>query len=188
MGIALLVAVVTGIGTWVIATNNLFGLKDRAVEYLRSKLGVSLEDEIKRRHMESDRELLNEIRDLLPSDYPINKLRHYDFGGVYRDELPRMLRDFLRECEKPEFEFHDAELEPMREELERAAEQFSEASAKHAFYLEGSTDKVKIPDEWHHKYPDKWHEARDQLNDSADKIVEAYDELVRLGRGKLGAK
>lgn len=186
MEIALLVAIVAAIGTWIIATNNLLGLKDRAVDYLRNKLGSSLEEEISRRYLERDRELLSEIRDLLPSDYPISKLRHYDFGGVYRDELPKRIISFLRECEKPEFEFHDSELEVLRQELEDAAQRFSRASGENAFYLEGSTDMIKIPDKWHHKYPDKWHNARNELNESADEIVDTYDDLVRLGRKKLG--
>lgn len=187
MEIAVIVAIIGVIGTWIIATNNLFGLKDRAVSYLRQKLAVeTMEEEISRRHIESDRELLEKIRKMIPSDYPISTLRDYDFGGPYSDELPRLLREFVRECEKPEFEFHDTELEQIRKELEGAAKRFTRTSGKRGFYID--TDTVRIPKEWHHEHPEKWHESRDNLNGAADDIVESYDELVRKGRKKLGAK
>lgn len=187
MEVAVIIAIIGVIGTWIIAANNLFGLKDRAVGYLRQKLAVeTMEEEIYKRHVESDRELLSEIRKMIPSDYPISMLRDYDFGGPYSDELPKLLRQFVRECEKPEFEFHDTELEQIRKELEDAARRFTRISGKRGFYIDNDT--VRIPKEWHHERPDKWHEARNNLNSAADDIIESYDELIRTGRKKLGAK
>lgn len=187
MELALIATVVTIIGTTIIAMNNFFGLKDRAVKYLREKLKVTtLEEEIARRHVESDRNLLNQIRETLPSDYPIIKLRDYDFGGVYSDELTEGMHEFLHGCRKPEFEFHDPDLEEAREELEEAVRRFTRTSGKETFYLEGSTEKRRIPSEWHHKQPKRWHRVRNELNGAADDIVEAYDKLVRTGRKKLG--
>lgn len=171
----------------VIATNNVFGLKDRARAYLRRRLEVPTElEQLRSRHLASDRDLFGQIREMLPSEKPMSYVRDTDFAGAFPSDLTKGMHHFTWECRKPEFEFHDTELEAARAKLEEKTHAFLDPVGQNTFVVEGNAKFVQVPKDWRHRHPDKYSEAVRQINMAADELYKTYDAFIRLGRKKLG--
>lgn len=183
---ALLATVVTVIGTIVIALNNFFGLKDRAVEYLRDRLEVeTLEEEIRRRKIEKDRELFKEFLEVLPSSGSIDFIDQKNMAGFSFDsEKLDDLRDFYYDWDDAEHEFMDDELEAKRERLHELVADYTSLIAGKTFPTDSGHQTV--PPEWEYEQPERFAKVVNELHEKADAVVEAHQDLVRTGREKLG--
>jgi hypothetical protein len=173
--------------TAVIALNNALNLKDRLRRSARRALGVStVEDEIRKRKIENDRELLQRIRNLLSRNEAITILREHSFGDAFRDNLTDPMHQILWESREPEFEFHDNELEETKTSLIDAIDRFTNTVASETWHEEKSTEWRRVPKEWQWKQKDRLRRVVGELNEAADEIVQTYDDLVRKGRAKFG--
>ncbi len=135
---------------------------------------------------ELDRALFREIRELLPSAGSIASIRVYDYGGAFRREMHDDLLKFDTQAQGPEFEFMDEELEDLREQLAKAISDFLMNVGVHTYDVDSNKDLRKVPSEWRHENPKRHREAVTTLDQGADAICKIYDELIRLGRRKLG--
>jgi hypothetical protein len=186
MTITLIIAVLSLFCTIIIASNNYFGLRDRFKNYLREKLNVPTEKEkINKKRLEKDQELFKEITNYLDSDGNMMIVRDNDFGGSFPGDLTSDLNNFLWECKKPEFEFHDGELEKEKKKLEENLTEFVNGIAVNTFRLNDTSDFKSVPKDWRHRHPEKHRKVVKSLNDKAESTIKVYDKFVRKCRKKL---
>lgn len=183
---ALVATVVTVVGTIIIALNNFFGLKDRAVEYLRERLEVeTLKEEIKRRKIEKDRELFKEFLEVLPSSGSIDFIDTMNMAGFSFDsERLDDLREFYYNWDNAEHEFMDEELEAKRERLHELIGDYTSLISGNTFPTDGG--RQTVPPEWEREQPERFAKVVNELHEKAEEVVEAHQDLVRTGREKLG--
>ena len=184
---ALVATVVTVVGTIIIALNNFFGLKDRAVDYLRDRLEVqTLEEEIERRKIKKDRELFQEFLEVLPSSGSIDFIDTKNMAGFSFDpESLDDLREFYYNWDDAEHEFMDDELEEKRERLYDLVADYTSLISGNTFRTDSG--RQTVPPEWEHQQPDRFAKVVSELHEKAEAVVEAHQDLVRTGRKKLGA-
>lgn len=182
-----LIGVIVGIVTSIIiAWNNFFGLKDRFMNYLRKKLEVETKtDELKQKYLENDRELYFKIKTYISDDINMHQLRDYDFSGLFGDNFTKELHDFIWECKKPDFSFHDQELENAKKDLEESINLFLNPVGKYTFTEDDNHHFRCIPRDWRHRFPDKHREATKLIHNGADATTIAYDNFIRLSKEKL---
>ncbi len=132
-----------------------------------------------------DIDLFNRIREMLPADYAVVELRDHDFGNAYQRRLTVLLNDLVWESKQPDFEFLDTELEATKDRMIEGIERFLATSAQYGATQKGAPEWYRVPPDWMHERPDKWREVVKELNDAADEITAAYNELVRTARRKM---
>ena len=186
MAWALIATVVTFVGTIIIALNNFFGLKDRAVEYLRDRLEVdTLEDETERRKIEKDRELFHEFLEVLPSSGSIDFIDRRNMAGFSFDsEKLNDLHEFYYNWDDAEHEFMDDELEAKRKRLHELIGDYTSLISGNTFPTDSGQQTV--PPEWEYNQPERFGKVVGELHEKAGAVVEAHQDLVRTGRKKLG--
>ncbi len=139
-----------------------------------------------------DRNLFLKIREILPTTGgSISFTRNHIYTERFRIEVHDDLRKYKLQCENPDFEFIDSDLEMRRCELTDSVESFLETLARVVF----TTDDWKIDFKMMAIYPDIkyskpkiYYKAVDDVHQAANKVCTAYDDLVRLGRRKLAVE
>lgn len=186
MDIVIVISLITLICSVIIAWNNYFGLRDNLKGYLRKRLEIPTEEELLKKELkENDRKLYKKITSYLDSDRNMMRLRENDFGATFRDDLTENINNFIWDCKKPEFEFHDPQVEKAKKELKEKLNIFSSLIAKYTFSNKLNTEFRSVPKDWRHRHPDKYNEVVREINKSADSAIEAYDAFIRECRKKL---
>lgn len=137
-----------------------------------------------------DMEVYERLIELLPWDGSIDFLRNVGASsGLFDDRQLDDLRNFSFECDDPTFEFLDTDLEGMRAQLASCIESYLNKKAVVTFpkVLQDQRLLVGIPSEWHHKQPERYRTAVDELNSLEIEITEQYDRLLKAAVRKLGA-
>jgi len=127
-------------------------------------------------YLRLDQDLFQKIRIILPTEMMI-KLQTRNFEEYI--SICQELENFAQECTKPEHEFMDIELETLKKNI---------ASDIRTFMLGLSVNCCRIlgvPEAVNQNDLSKWIEA---TCDSANEIWWKYDEIIRLGRRKLGVQ
>ena len=170
--------------------SELRGHRDKWYEKVRNSQGVTANPD----YIELDRKLFTQIRELLPSVGIMTFLRDHVYMGAFPFDVHLDLYRFLENCRAPEFEFLDADLESLRNQLRCDIEEFLATIGQKTFPIKPGVNRVFAPDEVemratsHDQVEQAYARARrtgDTLNELAQKICETYDELIRLGRRKL---
>lgn len=186
--------------------SELQGHRDRWYEKVRNSYGVVSNPD----YVKLDQNLFLEIRKLLPSTGAIEFMQFHDYGGSFRVDEHNDLHEFIYQCNKPEFEFLDIDLEGLRVKLASLTEKFVRMLGKYTFPLQ------RTDEHWNRLPPDPErdfelifelkHMAKDEedlkkmmdeqrehirntrhkMNNLASEICKTYDEFIRLGRRKLG--
>lgn len=137
-------------------------------------------------HRKLDLKLLNEIREILPSDGLIQNIRKLNIAGYsYPHNEFNDFRVFTSKFESPEFHFNDKELESTLSELTSNIDDLINQLARFC-YSNSANGFFSIPKEWHHENLEKFNLAVESINPLFDKICELYDKLIYEGRTKLG--
>jgi len=138
-------------------------------------------------YLDLDRTVFMRIRGLLPSSGVIAFLRHHHYGEPCLSAEHHGLWEFCRECDLPEFEFIDTDLEGLRVELKQNTLEFLEVAGRELFRVEttGNERYVAVPAEWKDSDWKRYDKAVATLNEFANDVIAAYDSLIRLGRRKL---
>jgi hypothetical protein len=136
-------------------------------------------------HIELDRQMFMRIQEMLPSTGSISFIRGHGYSASFPIEKHKDLHKFYMEGEKPEFEFIDADLETFRARLDDNVGKFLNVIALKTFpsHLSGSN---QVPPEWELHQPELYEETLEKIHDLAQKVCSSYDDLIRLGRRKLG--
>lgn len=154
--------------------------RDNWYEKVKQSAGVSANP----KHIELDKEVFLEIKDILKSDGVMGFLRDNNFAEFefYYSRL-EPLKEFLFVCGKPEFEFIDIDLEGLRYKLYDLIIKFRNEIAVNTFpinYYIGS-----VPREWEYEQPEKFEKIVGTIHGLSSEIWDTYCELIKLGRRKL---
>ncbi len=137
------------------------------------------------RPLAEDRKTLRDFMQILPSNGSIEFLRNRDFAGWSFDwEFLRDLENFVYTRNGPDHEFIDPELERLRTALLRAGKALLSLLALETFPV-GSKDRQSVPEEWEIEQAERFRRVVHQIHTGADRVCEAYDNLVRKARQKL---
>ena len=132
-----------------------------------------------------DRKLFEQFKNVLPSAGSIHFIDEHNMAGF---SFPRkMLEDldrFYYEWNDAEHEFLDNDLELLRRELHKTIGEYLGLIATNTFATD-NIERSTVPPEWEEKNPDRFFEVVGKLHDTAGKIVEQHQELVRTARQKL---
>lgn len=134
--------------------------------------------------IEADKRILRDFLECVPSSGSISYLDSYDFGAVIDSNNYQDLDRFYFSRKGPEFEFLDPELEVKRQMFRTACKEFQLAVASNTEPMQRAGWHRIFPD-WQHEKPERYREAVDTIHNAADRVVECYNELVRLARRKL---
>ncbi len=153
------------------------GHRNRWYEKVKNSHGITTNPE----YVKIDQKLFLEIQQILPSKGTVWLIRKHDYRGTFRlSEHTQDLYKFWEQCQTPEFEFIDVDIETLRLNLLDKINTFLGMLGKHTFSLEKKPELQRIP--LHLIDSD----IVIEINKSADELTKAYDELIRLGRRKLG--
>jgi hypothetical protein len=162
--------------------SELRGHRDRWYEKVRNSHAVTTNPD----YVELDRKLFLEIREIIPSTGSISFVRSQDYGLPFPREKHEDIRSFLSHSTKPEFEFIDIDLEGLRVNLVDSVREFLMAIGQYTFDYDRRDGWSSVPRDWAYRQREQFHQARKKLNALSYKVCESYDELIRLGRRKLG--
>lgn len=159
-------------------------------------------------HIELDRELFREIREILKSDGVISYVREASFDGAFEREPLKELATFKELCKRPESEFMDEDMEALKQKLLDAIQAFWRAIGQHTTWdkydpawsrmaldpwqepntLERLKKQAATDEEFNKLVEDEQKKLRriaKELNQLADQVCAVYDEFIRAGRRKL---
>jgi len=138
--------------------------------------------------IELDRKLFLKIREILPgTGGSIAFIRVYSYGIPFLREKHEGLWEYRRECERSDFEFIDVDLESRKSQLTDTVIKFLDilnAVVSPGKYWHENSKYEVYPDI---KYSNSrlYLEAINNVENAANDVCSAYDDLVRLGRRKL---
>jgi hypothetical protein len=119
-------------------------------------------------------------------------LRTYDFGGSFRWSQIEKMQKYVWYNDRPEHEFLDKELERLRIELTSQIGKFSHLAGLYTTAIfHGEEDEVrKIPDQYENgEYSDaRFFKKSGEINNAAEAVHDAYNNLVRRARLKLAMR
>jgi hypothetical protein len=135
----------------------------------------------------TDRQLLKEFMQSLPSDGSINFIDNQNMAGFSwpRDRLNE-LYTFYNEWGDAEHEFLDNEIEQIRSKLYNLIGGYLGQIATNTFPANDPAYQT-VPPEWEERNPKKFFEVVNKLHETAGAIVNAHQDLIRISRKKLGA-
>ncbi len=137
-------------------------------------------------YLELDKKTFERLNALLKSDGLMLFIKNNGFiGGPFEDNVFMEISAFLFECELPEFEFIDADLEGLRSELNQLMERLDELILTHTFGA--SHGRQAIPREWEYEQSDRMEKAILDFKELTPKVSEKYETIMKLGRRKLYA-
>lgn len=137
-------------------------------------------------YLDLDIKTFERLTQLLKSDDLMIFIKHDSFTiGSFSDEVLHKILKFRYECELPEFEFIDADLESLRSELSFLFEELKNHICE--FTFAAGLNRQSIPPEWEHTQPERLHLAIDGFNNISWEITKKYEALIKLARRKLYA-
>jgi hypothetical protein len=157
------------------------GHRDRWYHKVKESGGIAVSSD----HIDMDRKLFAEIRELLPSTGSIDLVRNNDYVGSFNGDEHEDFEKFLSYCDRPEVEFMDSDLESLRVKLAESINTFTWSIANNV-YPTRSPGYYSVPSEWAYEQPSRYREAGEQIHKTKQEVCRAYDELIRQGRRKLG--
>lgn len=137
-----------------------------------------------------DQEIFTKLRKIIPYDGTISFIRDHDFGDTFDRRVIKDFKNFRHECRyNPEFEFIDADLEGVRANLFKHIDDFLNCLAQNTFSdNRPGSHLISVQKEFRYSKNESWPQIVREINNAADKVIETYDNLIRLCRRKLGVQ
>lgn len=138
-----------------------------------------------------DRTLFLKIRAILSSYHgSILFVRQHIYNHPFKIELLNDLDDYIALCKHPDFEFIDSDLEIRRSQLRDSIEEYLYLVSYNTFPIENQFGEQKnyVDPSLKLSNPTLYYQTVEDLGQAAQKLCSAYDDLVRLGRRKLGVE
>ena len=134
---------------------------------------------------ESDRKLFDEFKKALPSKGSISFIDEQNMAGFsWPYSSLNQLDNFYHNWGDAEHEFIDPELEELRTKLYDLIGNYLGQIAVNTFPA-NSPGQQTVPPEWEESNPKHFFEVVRKLHETAGKIVQIHQELIRLGRKKM---
>jgi HNH endonuclease len=135
-------------------------------------------------YLNIDRKTFERLIQLLDSKFLMYFIKQNGFiGGPFPDKIYQDINVFLIECELPEFEFIDADLEGLKSELKQNLDRLDNLIFKNTFGA--GVGKQSIPREWEELQPERLDKAIEDFTQITQVVTDNYETLIRLGRRKL---
>lgn len=134
-----------------------------------------------------DRQLFDDFMKALPSRGSIHFIDEQNMAGFSwpRKNLQE-LEAFYSEWGDAEHEFLDNEMEQIRSKLYSLVGDYLGQIATNTFPA-NNPERQTVPPEWEEKNPKRFFEVVNRLHETAGLIVKLHQDLVRVGRRKLGS-
>lgn len=134
-----------------------------------------------------DRQLFQAFLELLPSNGDIEFIACWSLSQPFTLDQLANLRRFAEQWDLPEYEFHDKKLEQKRKELLNLTRQFLKPAAMNTFREPEPNphDWYRIPPDWEITQPERYKQAKNELDNLADQVVEAHQDFIRTARRRL---
>lgn len=133
-----------------------------------------------------DRKTFERLNELLNSQNLMFFIKQNEFvNGSFPDKIYQDIYKFIIECELPEFEFIDSDLEGLKSELSQNFITLNNLISKHTF--SAGPERQSIPREWELTQPERFDKAIDDFTEQTPIVTENYESLIKLGRRKLYA-
>jgi hypothetical protein len=131
-----------------------------------------------------DRDLLQQLMELLPSEGVIKFINDHNMAGFSfeREEL-HPIDSFLAEWNNAQHEFVDVDVEHAKQELLQACQAWSRTIGTETFSM--SNGRRSVPAEWEIEQPDRFERVVNQLHTQAQAIVDTHERLMRIGTRRL---
>ena len=143
---------------------------------------------LKSGYLNSDRNLLKEFIETLPStkgSIPFIK-KHNMAGYPFKVSELKDLERFLEEWNNAEREFLDEDLEKLRKKLLTLVREYLAEIAGNTWPIPELPGYSAVPREWEIEQPKRFKDVVTKLHKLAGEIIETHQNLIRLGRKKLG--
>jgi hypothetical protein len=133
---------------------------------------------------EPDRNLFNELSQLLPANGIIRYLMDQDIAAGFEPHVTRPLQDFVGNWNDPQHTFHDRKLQKQLDRLTAATATFLSEFAVKTYPDHRNYQKVQ--DEWleNGREQEYWVTVKN-LNKYADEVASAYNKLSALAKKRL---
>ena len=156
--------------------------RDGWYKKIAGSTGIAPQEEI----IEADKKVLGNLLDVLPWNKTIQFIRENNFAG-FSFELSRLddFGKFLDQCSNPGFEFIDPDLEGLRLNLRQHLDLFMTMIGSETFPL-STPGRSSVPEDLEIEQPNRFRNTVNTLHQTAQKICEAYDALVKTAKRKLG--
>lgn len=135
------------------------------------------------KYRELDSKTFERMNELLSSDELMYFIKHNIFCSKFDDKLMYEIDRFLKECELPQFEFIDADLEGLKCELEMHFKKLDNLICTNTF--SAGQSKQSIPNEWDEEQPERYNKAIKDFSELSSILYETYSSFVKLSRRKL---
>ena len=133
-----------------------------------------------RKLSDHDIELINELKEMLPSDgESMILLKEHDFGDEFQSASLRQLDKFMYAWHNAEHEFNNRQLEEQKDKLLQACKNFRNKLAKHVSGLGHGYLSMHMED---FETRPKVLRAREEINRLATDAFKEHQVLVRIGR------
>lgn len=103
--------------------------------------------------------------------------------GSFSDSIFRKLAIYLTECELPNFEFIDSDLESLKSNLTDRLVKLDTLITKNTF--PAGPDSQSIPREWEEEQPERFERAINEFEEITAEAYSSYENLIKLARRKL---
>jgi hypothetical protein len=156
--------------------------RDNWYEKVKGNIGITNRETV----VETDKQIYEILIKILPWDGSINFIRTNSFAG-FSFELARLddLYEYEYHCKNPAFEFIDPDLEQLRANLLDLIGHFTTAIMLETFPTH-NVGRNEVPEEWGDEQPERYDRVVTTLHRTAEKIVEAYGNLIKTATRKLG--
>lgn len=139
----------------------------------------------------ADKATFEDLTALMTRDV-MGVLKEQDFGDAWRDRLVVPLYEYKETRGAVEHQFHDRELEDRRQRLHTSVSEFTDRLGAYSHVTESGAGFFELGDKpWTRSHPPgdehdrRFQAQRRELNELADRVVDAYDELVGEARSRV---
>lgn len=134
----------------------------------------------------SDIDLFEKFKATLPSKGSISFIDEQNMAGFsWPSENLKQLEEFYHEWDDAEHEFFIKELESLRSKLHQLIGDYLGQIAVNTFPTK-NPEKQTVPPEWELENPKRFDEIINSLHKTAGEIVKTHQDLIRVGRRRLG--
>ncbi|WP_046754884.1 HNH endonuclease [Kordia jejudonensis] len=138
----------------------------------------------KSNYLNLDMKTFERLNELLDSKSLMWFIKNNGFiSGPFPDKIYTDVYKFILECDLPEFEFIDADLEGIKSELYDDFKLLDNLISKYTFTA--GPNRQSIPREWEMKFPEKLENAILDFQRITPIISKNYESLIKLARRKL---
>lgn len=135
---------------------------------------------------ETDKIIFTKLVSTLPWNGSLSFISKNNFAGFsFRTDSLNQLTHFQYLIDNPAFEFLDSDLESSKAGLLSNINKFMNLIGKNTFPTHNMGFN-HVPPEWETDSPDHFDRVVNEIHDAAQNVCSSYQDLIRLGRQKLG--